>query len=269
MVKKLFKHEIDAYTRTMIPMYLVLLGIALMSRFVQLFENESDAYAIVFHSSIVAFVVGCVTCLILTIFFGIKRFYSNLFSHEGYLSLTLPVTNTQHIIVKNAVAVLSQLMSLVMILVCICAITMGDVCVELFKASVYLVKMLYEVYDFHATLYIIEFAVTLVLGLSGSMMIYYACIAIGQRAKKNRVAAAIGVYFIYYFIYQAIGTVFIVLFTVFYDAWNIEELVEYLTNHPIIETHLFFGLIFVISVILFTVGSIITKRTMDKKLNLE
>lgn len=269
MVKKLFKHEIDAYTRVLIPMHLVLLGVALMSRFIQLFENDSDAYAILFGSSVGAFVASAVVCLVLTIFFCIRRFYSNLFSYEGYLSLTLPVTSAQHIMVKNIVAVLAQIASLLMILLCTCALTMGDVCIELFKAGGYLLKTFYEVYDFHATLFIIEFIVALVLGISAYMMIYYACIAIGQRAKKNRVACAIGVYFIYYLIYQAIGTFFIILFTVFYDAWQIEKLAEYLANNPIVANHLFFALMFVISAILFPIGYVITKRTIDRKLNLE
>lgn len=269
MVKKLFKHEIDAYIRTVIPMHLVLLGVAIMSRFLQLFENDSDAYAIVFSSSIVAYVVTAIVCLVLTIFFCIKRFYSNLFTHEGYLSLTLPVTSTQHIMVKNTVAVLAQIASIIMIIICTCALGMGDVCVEVFKAIGYMLNVFYNTFDYHATLFIIEAIVTLVLGIAGSMMIYYACIALGQRAKKNRVACAIGVYFIYYLIYQAIGTVFIILFTVFYDAWNIEKLVQYLSNHPTVSIHLYFGLFFVISAILYTIGFIITKRTMDRKLNLE
>lgn len=269
MVKKLFKHEIDAYIRTIIPMHLVLLGIALVGRFVQFFESESDAYYILFYSSTIAYAISAVACLLLTIFFCIKRFYSNLFTHEGYLSLTLPVTSTQHIMVKNTIAVLAQITSIIMIIICTCALGMGEVCIEVFKAIGYMLKVFYNTFDYHATLFIIEAIVTLVLGIAGSMMIYYACIALGQRAKKNRVACAIGVYFIYYLIYQAIGTMFIILFTVFYDAWHIERLVQYLSNHPTVSVHLYFGLFFVISSILYTIGFIITKRTMDRKLNLE
>lgn len=269
MVKKLFKHEIQAYVRTIIPMHLVLLGIALMGRFVQIFENDSDAYLIVFYSSVIAFIIGAVVCLLLTTFFGIKRFYSNLFSHEGYLSFTLPVTSTQHIMVKNIVATLFQVLSVIMILICTCAITMGDVCIELFKAGGYLIKVLHEVFGFHATLFILEGIINFIFAISSGMMIYYACIAIGQRAKKNRVAAAIGVYFIYYLICQVIGTIFVVVVTVFYEPWNIEQFLMYLADDPIFTNHLTFVVGIVISAILFVVGFVITKCTIDRKLNLE
>ena len=269
MVKKLFKHELDAYTRTVVPMYLVLLGVALIGRFVQFFESESDAYMILFGSSTVAFVISAVACVVLTTFFCIKRFYSNLFSYEGYLSLTLPVTSTQHILVKNTVAVLAEIATLLMIFVSTCVFTLGDVCVELFKASGYLTKVFYQTFGGQSTLIIIEAIVAVLLAVAGSMMVFYACIAIGQRAKKNRVGAAIGVYFIYYLIYQAIGTFFIILFTVFYDAWNLEQFVQYLTNHPDAAMHLYLGIFIFIGLVLYIVGFIVTKRTMDRKLNLE
>lgn len=190
MVKKLFKHEIQAFTRPLIPMYLVMLGVALMGRFVQLFENDSDAYAILFGSSIGVFVISAVVCLVLTVFFCIKRFYSNLFSSEGYLTLTLPVTSTHHILVKNTVAVLAQLTSIVMILLSVCVLTLGDVCIEIFKAGGYLMNVFFDAYNGHAPLLIIEAIVTILFASSASMMIYYACIAIGQRAKKNRIACS-------------------------------------------------------------------------------
>lgn len=269
MVKKLFKHEIQAFTRPLIPMYLVMLGVALMGRFVQLFENDSDAYAILFGSSIGVFVISAVVCLVLTVFFCIKRFYSNLFSSEGYLTLTLPVTSTQHILVKNTVAVLAQLTSIVMILLSVCVLTLGDVCIEIFKAGGYLMNVFFDAYNGHAPLLIIEAIVTIIFASSASMMIYYACIAIGQRAKKNRIACSIGAYFVYYLIYQAIGTIFIIIVTVFHEALHLDQFVEYLANNPIVANHLYFGLFFVISAILFPIGFVITKRTMDRKLNLE
>lgn len=269
MVSKLFKHEINSYLRVVLPMHMVLIGIALLGRFVQLFDNNSTAYNIVFWSSVVAFIVGVVVCILLTLIFGIKRFYSNLFTSEGYLSFTLPVTSTQHIMVKNIVAVISQIASLVMIIIATCIITFGDVCVELFKAGGYLVKVFYQELGYHATLYIIEFIVALVVTLSATYMLYYACIAIGQTAKKNRVAAAVGVFFIYYLIVQIISTVIIIIVTVFYDQLHITMLLKYLENHPVFTCHIILCGIAVVGALLSLLYFAITKRIITKKLNLE
>ncbi len=268
MVKKLFKHELYAYLRTIIPMHLILIGVALLGRIVQFFENDSTTYRIIFVSSVVAFGVGAVVCIVLTLFFGIRRFYQNLFTGEGYLSFTLPVTETQHIWVKNTVAVLSQIASLLMILLAACVITFGDVCIEVFKAGGYLLKYAHEECGFHIFLYAVEFIVVLYLALSVSFMLYYACIAIGQRAKKNRVAAAIGVYFIYYFITQVLGTIAIIIFdNIDYEV--IDKIVEWIERNPFESIHIAAGIAFVLLSIFGTICYAITKHSVSKKLNLE
>lgn len=269
MVKKLFKHEIDAYLRTILPMHMILLGIAILGRFIQLFDNNSTAYNIVFWSSVVAFIIGVIVCIVLTLVFGIRRFYTNLFTSEGYLSFTLPVTATQHIWVKNTVAIISQLASLVMILISCCTITLGDVCVELFKAAGYIIKVFFGKYGQHTSLYILEFILTLFITISATYMLYYACIALGQRAKKNRVASAVGIFFIYYVIMQVLATIFIIIFTVFYDQLGIEELLQYLLDHPILKNHLGFGIVIVLEAIGLAIFYAITKSTIKNRLNLE
>ena len=269
MVSKLFKHEINSYLRVVLPMHMVLIGIALLGRFVQLFDNNSTAYNIVFWSSVVAFIVGVVVCILLTLIFGIKRFYSNLFTSEGYLSFTLPVTSTQHIMVKNIVAVISQVASLVMIIIATCIITFGDVCVELFKAGGYLVKFFYREFGYHTVLYIIEFIVALFIALSATYMLYYACIALGQRAKKNRVGAAVGVFFLYYFIIQVLGTIFIVVVNNYWKELGLDKLFDYLSEHPITTGHIVLCGIIVVSALFSLLYYTITKKTITNKLNLE
>ena len=267
MVKKLFKHEFYAYLRTILPMHLILIGIATLGRFVQLFENNSTAYRIVFVSSVVVFVVGAVVCSVLTLVFGIRRFYTNLFSHEGYLSFTLPVTPAQHIWVKNIVAVIAQLASLIMIAVATCVITLGDVCIELFKALFYIAKQAYAGTGFHAALFSIEAIILVVLAISTTYMLFYACIALGQRAKKNRVAAAVGIFLIYYFIMQALSTVGIIIATIF--ELKISEFLTYIDTHPINGIHMIFGAYIVVYAIGFTIFYLITKSTIKNRLNLE
>lgn len=269
MVNKLFKHELNSYLRVVLPMHMVLIGVALLGRFVQLFDNDSTAYNIVFWSSVVVFCVGVVACILLTLVFGIRRFYTNLFTSEGYLSFTLPVTSTQHILVKNIVAVVSQVASLIMILFATCVITLGDVCVELFKAGGYLLKFFYREFDYHTILYIVEFIIALFVALCATYMLYYACIALGQRAKKNRVAAAVGVFFIYYLIMQVLATVFIIIVSVFYEQLHIEQILEYLETHPIFTVHLALCGTIVVDSLLWLLYYAITKSTIKNKLNLE
>ena len=97
MVKKLMKFELASYMRSLLPFQLILLGIALLHRFVQLFENDGDAYWTFFSSSTAIIIIACIVTLVATVALCIARFYKNMFTGEGYLSFTLPVTVHQHI----------------------------------------------------------------------------------------------------------------------------------------------------------------------------
>ena len=101
MVKKLIKHEFIAYSRSLLPIELALIGIAIVLRFIQFFENQTTGYSILFGSAIFAFCAAIVVCLVMTFIVAIQRYYKNLFKSEGYLTLTLPVTHSQHIFTKK------------------------------------------------------------------------------------------------------------------------------------------------------------------------
>lgn len=269
MVNVLLKHELKAYLRTIIPMNVILIAVALLSRIIQIFDNNSDTYNIVFGSSIFVFCVGIIVSLVLTFIFSIKRFYTNLFTAEGYLTLTLPVTSTTHILTKVIVATLSIITSFIMIAVSVCVITFGDVCIEIFKAVAWLFKELFETTNLHSILYIIEFIILFIVSIMVSFLLFYACIALGQRAKKNRVAAAVGIYFAYYFIIQIISTILMTLLTSFYMYLPLEQIAEFVDKYPQASVHIFLCLLIIGQSIIGAIYFLITRHTINKKLNLE
>ncbi len=209
MVKKLYKHEAEAYLRVWVPMQLILLGVALLARLIQLFESNTTAYDIINGSSIFAFVLALLVSVGMTFVFSIVRFYKNLFTGEGYLTFTLPVTPTQHILVKLFTAVAFQVATVAVALLATSVITAGDVFTEIMKAIAYLWKMVHRELGTHLPFYVAEAAVLLVIAVFHGLLLFYGCMAIGQLTNKNRVLLAVGVYFGYYFATQILGTVFL------------------------------------------------------------
>ena len=106
MVKKLFKHEILSYMRLWVPTQIILLAVAFFMRILLFFESDQAIFNIVFGSSVFVYVVACLASMGITFVFGIIRFYKNLFTHEGYLTFTLPVSARAHIFVKLITATL-------------------------------------------------------------------------------------------------------------------------------------------------------------------
>lgn len=269
MVKKLLKHEIFSYFRTMFPIYGVLLGIAALGRFIQIFETNGTAYNIVFGSTVFAYVVSIIAAMLLSLIVAVSRYYKNLFTGEGYLSFTLPVTPAQHIWVKLIAALMFTVLSVIAIALSLSIITAGDFFIELIKAAGYMLSKLYEKYGINIVFYAIEILVLAIVMVAYSLMTFYSSITIGQTFKKNRVLAAVGVYFGYYFLTQILGTIVIVIVTVFYDALNLQAIANLIYRHPEASIHVILCLITLFYLIVGTAFFLIDRYIIRNKLNLE
>ncbi len=269
MVKKLFKHEILSYTRNLFPIYLIVLVISALTRFIYIFESDKTAFGIVSGSSVVALVVGCVVCLLMTYVYIITRFYKNLFSNEGYLSFTLPVTPAQHIGVKLLVGVGLVFCSVLVVLLAIVISTAGEVTVELFKSVGYLVNLIKRELVNHFAFYVIEIAFMIILSIFQSILLIYTCISIGQLSRKNRVLAAVGVYFIYYIIVQVFSTIFLVVLSALSATDFYARIMKWISVNQFAFVHIMFCVSIVLSAVLILVYYFITHHIIKKKLNLE
>ena len=269
MVKKLFKHEINAYLRIMLPVYGCLMIVAILGRFIQLFEADTTVYAVINGSSIFAYVVGVLICFGFSTFFSVVRFYKNLFTGEGYLTFTLPATPTQHLWVKLLTSLLFGFTSLIVVILSLMVIMAGDVFNEVTKALVYMAKIFIPKIGFHIWLYLLEGVILLILTASFGVLLYYTCISIGQLSKKNRVLCAVGVYIGYYFITQILGTIFMVVMTFLATTPFMEAIARFAVDHTYAFIHIILCILIVFTAVMSLVCFIITRHVMTKKLNLE
>lgn len=269
MVKKLFKHEIRAYLRVMPLVYIIVLAMSVFGRVIQFFENDGLVYNIVSGFAFLTYGVSIFAALFFTKIFAVVRFYKNLFTTEGYLTFTLPVTPTQHIIVKVLTAVFFDVITFVTLLASGCIITLGELLVEIFKAVGYILNELFKFVGFHSIAYALELiAIMLLAGISGYLL-YYTFISIGQLFKKNRILAAFGAYFVYYLATQAISTVFTILTALFGDKLPWQQITEAIIAHPYATVHIVLCFTILLSAAFSLLYFVIIKLIIRKKLNLE
>jgi hypothetical protein len=270
MVGKLYKYEILYYLQSLLPIQLLIPVMALLNRIIQIFETDTDGYDLIFGSSVSIFIIAILVCYVMNFVSAITRFYKNLFTAEGYLTMTLPVSETQHIFVKLTTAILFFGLTILNTLISVSIITSGEFLLELFKAIGYTVKLVCEqVGTVNMVFYIIEFILLVICSVASSLLLYYGCITIGQLAKKNRVAAAFGVYFIQYFITQVIATALTVSIRTMPKFY--ENIVEFFAVNLDVQgiIHVVFGASIVVSVALGAVYFLVSKYIMKNKLNLE
>ncbi len=277
MVGKLLKYDLKAYFRVLVPAYLVLFTVALINRIVQIFEPAPMAeltvagqtYEVIFISLSVLLGLACVVTLVIAFAQIIIVFYRNLFTREGYLSFTLPVSTNQHLWAKILGALIVDAVSILAVILALVIATMGEVLAEVWKAAWYLLAKVF-VPEFgvgNAVSWGLELLVLLVVSAIAGYLFYYLCITIGQQAKKNRVLAAFGVFFAFYVVGQILMTVFMIIVSI-NDIW-LESILESIFSMGASGVHLVLIVSIVVSSVVALVEYFINRNLIDRHLNLE
>ena len=269
MVRKLLKYDFAAFAKTILPMEIVLIAIALITRIIQFFETDGHAYEIFSVSSIVLLVIAMLVSVVMTEVVCITRFYKNLYTAEGYLTLTLPATHAQHNFSKLITAVCANIFALISLFVATAISTAGEVFHEIIKAIAYLAKLYFKFFKVNGGLYIVESVILIIAMCASFFLLIYTCITVGQMAKTKRVLAAFGVYFGYYIFNQILGTIAIILYTNYGGLIFTDAVREWIDKNYSGTIHIIFISLILINVILSVVFFLITRVLMKKKLNIE
>jgi hypothetical protein len=204
MLGKLLKYEFKATGRTFLPMYALLIVMALVTKFFN--SSNLDYYNTPRIISVIVFVVVIVAVSVMTLVIAIQRFNKNLLSDEGYLSFTLPVKAHSHIDAKMIVSfvwtVLSVLISILAILVSFADRNMLDQFGRFFGALPDAVREIGG--GFYVVL--LECIVLAVVSVLGGIVEIYAAVTIGNLSSKHRLLVGVGAYIGFWIVQQIIST---------------------------------------------------------------
>ena len=83
MLKKLYKHEFYSLFRTLWPIYIMLAGLAIISRISFLFNTDNIFISFIQGTSTTLYVFSIFGLFIVGEVIIVVRFYKHLLSHEG------------------------------------------------------------------------------------------------------------------------------------------------------------------------------------------
>ncbi|MBR5931434.1 MAG: hypothetical protein IKZ95_05340 [Lachnospiraceae bacterium] len=272
MVGKMIKYDFMSFFRLIFPVQIIIIGLAGLNRIVQIFETQSSTYRTVFVSSIVLLSVACVVAAVMSYVVAIVRFYQGLYSSEGYLSHSLPLTAAQHITSKLIVSILFELGTALAIFIAVNIATLGDVGVELYKAGGYLLKQIYGEVHFNMVLYILEAIIFVIVALATGLLLMYFCISIGQLVNRKKILLAFGVLFGIYMLGQIIGTIGIIVGPILVqnEAFRafLQNISDWFELHVTSGVHIIAWIMILLQAIFGFIYFLITERIMTKRLNL-
>lgn len=209
MLKKLLKYDYRALFKFLLPCYIVMFSLAVVVgiSFLILKGSESVFAVRIFTSMVTLYVISVVVCLVLCEINIPVRFHKNLFSGEGYLTLSIPATPEEHIFSKLISGFTTVLLTFVVALVSavIVFLASGELT---FSEIGYFFRTLGQLIagePVSAIFYIIEILLLIPIVILVSLQIFQCCICIGQMfTKRNRIAMAVGVYLAFYAILQIV-----------------------------------------------------------------
>ena len=270
MVKKLFKHEFLSYARAMAIVYGILLTMAAATRIISLFESDTDAYRIISTFSNITYIVSAAAAIGFAFVLGIVRFYKNMFTAEGYLTHTLPVTADQHILVKTVTAVCVNWISVIVVFLSAFIAIPYEQIKEFLQDFFYIFDLLLKWYSTQSFWIGLEYFILLLITSFSSVMLYYACISLGQLSRKNRILAAVGVYFLYYILTQIVSTVVTVILTTLASmSVYMYDILFWVTEHPMEVYHTVMWVIIFFQLLFAVAEYFVIRWVLTKKLNLE
>ena len=231
MLGKLLKHELQATSRTMLPLFGLLLLVSALTNLAMRGLNGSrelpPIVSVICVILLILFMVGVMTVGIVTLWMMVQRFRRNLLRDEGYIMHTLPVSIHAQIWAKVIVSGLWYALSAAALVLS----------VLLMAADVEFVRDMGKIFGglFHAVMgnvrnveILLELLGVMVLaGIFLSLMLY-ASLAVGHAFSKRKMGLS-----------ECIFVAFIVLFNVLTSVSS--ELLRTLDIFPIAQDTFIIG----------------------------
>lgn len=127
------------------------------------------------------------------------RFYKNMFSDEGYLTHTLPVTRGQHLMSKTIAGGIWGILNMMISHIALYIIIFTPYVTDFLSDNISVIEaelgIASDCTGSSLSSLILLYIVTAVLGAVSNIILFYASIAIGQLVSNHKVLGAIAAYF--------------------------------------------------------------------------
>lgn len=285
MLGKLIKYEWKGLIKPLSILYIVLLGITILTGLLILtinpdYDDVAVGFSVLFTMlSVFIYYFGIIVCALGTMLIIAIRFYKTCYTDEAYLTHTLPVSAKQLVAAKTISSVLCHMLTLVVIGVSVILlllvlvthlINLGEIPVA--ELSEGFSEVFAELDREFASEMGISFsgyflylgAVSLVSSVCGIISLL-GCVSLGQLYTKHRILGAIIAYFIMTFLLQIAAYVgMIPMYSkMFVAEYTGESINMFDLMHPTVMVTL------IASVIIAFIMYFINIHMMTKRLNLE
>lgn len=224
MLSKLIKHEWRNVSKIMIlinSFTVIMTVIGCIAAFSPIWQSNVEHIAVLAVSVFMLYYITILVVSFSSMIYLAVRFYKNLYTDEGYLMHTLPVTPRQLILSKGFVATCWSLITTFLILFSLFALGAaffynipvdypvmdGFQTKNLLEFTGYAVTLIEETFDIHIGAIAIWGAIYMIIGSISGIATIYGAVSLGQLFTRHKVMGAFLSYFGIYIIIQTVTSV--------------------------------------------------------------
>ena len=206
MLGKLIKQDFKSVSKLLIPLNAVIIVMTIIGIIIRVSGvHELDNAATFLGTTITTYVLGIIVIAVITYFYPIIHFYRNLFTRQGYLTFTIPVSTWKILFSKTLVGYTWYIASSVIIFFSIWAIT-GFSTVDPRVMEYWNANFMNSIGMTLTSFLIWLVALGLVQTFFSLVMAFFS-ISVGQLYAKHKIIASVGVYIGIYMVLQIVVTV--------------------------------------------------------------
>ena len=253
MLGKLLKYDLRSLSKVLLFVHLPLLALACIIRFFvidRLFVHGPEFFTL--SAIIVGFSYLVIVGFVTQIYYGLYV-YRNLFTDQGYLTLTLPASANAHVLSKVLSGFIWISIDQIFIYASILIAFVTPKVIHIFSDNKEeFFKVMELTLGMSPEQFIFWVVVISILGGLFQAMLIVGCICVGQLFNKNRAVISIVVYFIYLTSMQLIT----ILYS-FYLSWYDKRMASSDTD-AILFSNSYMSEIFMLSLVLTIAGGIVS-----------
>ena len=220
MLGKLLKHDFKWINKIMYIYFIILFIITIPLKIVE--SIKQDLLLVIIDKILSIMFIVCIVSIIITCIMRIwSRFIKNVYKDESYLTHTLPITKNQIFNSKIIAAILSLLLSIIVIVICFSIVYFNNLTIENLKA---MYQSLVDTYNGgFAIAFIIGLILIVLLEIFYFMMTGIFAIVLGYRSNNNKTIKSIIIGIISYGILSIISLIILGIMSRFADFKIVSE----------------------------------------------
>lgn len=269
MLGKLLKHEWNATMKVLLPANGVIILMTILGRIMlglNVFETDSEIVALIGVLCLMLYILSLfAVCIACTIYIAV-RFYKTVYTDEGYLLHTLPVTSTEITWSKMLIGALWNLITSIVISASVFVLVFGCLSPGSFGEMMNQLSNLISTYLGSVFTGWVIFGIFLTILTSFySTLWIFAAVSFGQLMSKHKVLGAFIGYAIGYIVSQVVSTVVLIISGLTNQAMLLDESVDAVITY----VNTTFGISFVIALVFTVLYYFFTSYMMKRRLNLD